>query len=55
MSAARREGVFRYIRHEDLDAYLAAGWIFSAWLAAPHGHYSVLVRACACNSEGAAP
>ena len=36
--------IFRYVRHEDRDAYERDGWIFAADLGPTHGHYAVLME-----------
>jgi len=35
---------FRYVRHEDRQAYEAAGWAFAADLGPVHGEWSVLME-----------
>ena len=35
---------FKYVRHEDKDAYERDGWIFAADLGPTHGHYAVLME-----------
>jgi hypothetical protein len=35
---------FRYVRHEDVEAYLQAGWVIAADLAdCYHGQFAVLM------------
>lgn len=35
---------FRYVRHADIPAYQARGWIFAADLGPTHGQWSVLMQ-----------
>lgn len=36
----------RYARHDDVSAFIAAGWCVCADLGPTHGFYSVLMRWC---------
>lgn len=36
--------LYRYCKWDMLDAALALGWAFSAYLHAPHGEYACLVE-----------
>lgn len=42
---------FRYVIYSEIDAYLARGWLFEAYL----GDYSALMKSCECNPEGREP
>ena len=45
--------VFRYVPWSLVDAYLKAGWFFSADLGPTHGSYSVLMElVCSCTGGG---
>lgn len=35
---------FRYVRHADIAAYEAAGWLYAACLGPQHGQYAVLMQ-----------
>jgi hypothetical protein len=49
-------GVFRYVRHRHVERFLAAGWwVVDDFADCHHGRFSVLMKACECNPEGAAP
>jgi hypothetical protein len=41
-----RTGLFRYVRHQDIERYHKLGWMVVADLGAPHCHYSVLAWRC---------
>lgn len=43
-----RSGLFRYVRHEDIDAYHRRGWTVVADLGPVHGQWSVLMWRCDC-------
>lgn len=34
----------RYVRHSDIPAYKAKGWVLVADLGLPHAHYAVLMK-----------
>ena len=36
--------IFKYVRHEDRDAYERDGWVFAADLGPTHGFYAVLME-----------
>jgi len=39
-------GTFQFIRHNQVQDYLAKGWTVASDLAGtPHGHWSILMRA----------
>lgn len=42
--------IFRYVRHGDVDAFMARGWWTVAPLGLPHGEFSVLMQACQCEA-----
>lgn len=44
-----RVGLFRYVRHSQVDAYHARGWMIAADLGRPHGQWSVLMWHCECG------
>lgn len=46
-----RTGTFRYVIFEQVDRFVAAGWIVGNVASA----HSVLMWACACNQEGRKP
>lgn len=48
-----REGLFRFVRHEDVDAYHRRGWMIDcADLGPVHGAWSVLMWRCDCPEAG---
>lgn len=45
---------YRYVRIAHVARFIASGWMVADDFAGcHHGRYSVLMRACACNPEGA--
>lgn len=49
-------GTFRYVRHRDIHRYMAAGWwVVDTFDGCTHGRFAMLMKACVCNPEGAAP
>ena len=46
-----RTGCFRYVVWDDVERYLAAGWIQGI----PVSDYSTIMWACECNPEGVRP
>jgi hypothetical protein len=48
MSREIRNGLFRYVRHKDVDAYLRRGWLVVGDLGPTHGQWSVLCWGCEC-------
>lgn len=48
-----RTGLFRYVRHQDIDHYHKLGWMVVADLGAPHSQYSVLAWHCGCVEKPA--
>lgn len=46
-----RTGLFRYVRHQDVEAFHASGWMVVSDLGTPHSHYSVLMWRCDCEVQ----
>ncbi|MGF7053971.1 hypothetical protein GGC47_003159 [Bosea sp. OAE752] len=44
-----RTGLFRYVRHAKVDAYMRRGWMIAADLGPTHGTWSVLMWHCSCG------
>lgn len=44
-----RTGTFRYVRWNNVEAYLKAGWMAVADLGPVHGRWSVLMWRCECG------
>jgi hypothetical protein len=44
-----RIGLFRYVRHADVPAFLARGWMVVADLGPTHGAWSCLCWHCECG------
>ena len=42
--SAKRERIFRYVAHAEIEKYLADGWIVVSTLGQPHSSYSVLME-----------
>lgn len=45
-----RTGLFRFVRHGEVEAYHRRGWMVVADLGATHGVWSVLCWHCECGS-----
>lgn len=45
-----REGLFRYVRWADLDAYHRRGWMVAGDLGPRHGVWSALMWHCECGA-----
>lgn len=45
-----RTGLFRYVRHHQIDCYLRRGWMVAADLGPTHGEWSVLCWHCDCGA-----
>lgn len=43
-----RTGIFRFVRHADVPAHLARGWMEIDALGELHGFWSVLMWRCDC-------
>lgn len=44
-----RTGLFRYVRHESVEAYHREGWMVVADLGPTHGRWSCLMWHCDCG------
>lgn len=44
-----RTGLFKYVRHPDVFAHMARGWMVTADLGPTHGLWSVLMWHCECG------
>jgi hypothetical protein len=44
-----RTGMFKMVRHADVDAYHRRGWMVTADLGPTHGAWSVLMWHCECG------
>ena len=44
-----RTGLFHYVRHADIDAFHARGWMVVGDLGPAHGRWSVLMWRCDCK------
>lgn len=44
-----RTGLFRYVRHANVDAMHVRGWMIAADLGQTHGVWSVLMWHCECG------
>lgn len=44
-----RTGLFRYVRHQDADAFMRRGWLIVRNLGPTHGQWSVLMWHCECG------
>jgi hypothetical protein len=44
-----RSGLFRYVRHADVDEFHRRGWMIVADLGSVHGYWSVLMWSCECG------
>ncbi len=45
-----RTGLFRYVRHDQIEAFHRLGWMVSADLGPTHGAWSVLMWRCECGA-----
>lgn len=45
-----RTGLFRYVRHGEVEAYHRRGWMVAGYLGATHGVWSVLMWHCECGA-----
>lgn len=46
-----RTGLFRYVCHRDVFAFMREGWMVVAELGRTHGHWSVLMWHCECEAQ----
>lgn len=46
-----RTGLFRYVKHGDVDRFHRAGWMVVGDLGATHGLWSVLMWRCDCGGN----
>jgi hypothetical protein len=44
-----RTGLFRFVRHHDVDSFHRSGWMIVDDLGAHHGRWSVLMWHCECG------
>jgi hypothetical protein len=44
-----RTGLFHYVRHSEIDAFHARGWMVVGDLGPTHGRWSVLMWRCDCK------
>lgn len=44
-----RNGLFRYVLHEHIEAFHRRGWMVAADLGPRHGQWSVLMWHCECG------
>jgi len=45
----KREGLFRFVRWHDVDAYFRRGWMVAGDLGPKHGLWSALMWHCECG------